>query len=281
MNVAIQGGKASFHDVASTYYFNGEAKTIYCKTFRDVCEKLSKGEVEYGIMAIENSIAGSILGNYKLIQEYKLYIVGEIQLRIQQNLMVLPGVQWKDIKVVKSHPVALMQCEDFFLKNPDFISEEYHDTADSAKYIKENNLRNYAAVASNLAAEYYELIIPEGGKGIETEKKNFTKFFILSLNRKTKVEDREKATISFQLSNEVGALTRLLKSIVERNINLTKIQSIPLIGKPEEYTFYVDCEWKDYEDFKKSMDIRSVVKELTILGEYKKGKTIYDYTEGR
>src|SRR5690606_36122549 len=142
------GGKASFHDVAAAYYFKGEAETIFCKTFRQVCENLVNDDAEFGIMAIENSIAGSLLVNYKLIQEYNLYIVGEIQLRIQQNLMVLPGVKWSDIQVVKSHPVALMQCEEFFLKNPSFVPEEYHDTAESAKFIKEHNLKNYAAIAS-------------------------------------------------------------------------------------------------------------------------------------
>src|SRR5690606_24461468 len=126
--------------------------------------------------------------------------------------------------------------------------------------IKEHNLKNYAAIASLQAASHYGLVIPPGGEGIETEKKNFTRFFIVSKNRKTKVADSEKATLSFQLQNEVGSLASLLKVIVEININLTKIQSIPIIGKPQEYTFYVDCEWQNYEDFRKAMEVKTLVK---------------------
>ena len=281
MKVAIQGGKASFHEVAVNYYFNGEASSIYCKTFREVCDALAKGTVDFAAMAIENSIAGSLLGNYKLLQEYKFNIVGEIQLRIQQNLIVFPGVSVNDIKGVKSHPVALMQCEEFFLNHPHLVPEEFHDTADSVKFIKENHLREYGAIASKLAAEVYGMEIPEGGEGIETEKKNFTRFFILSAKKLPRTEASEKATLSFQLPNKVGTLASLLKVIVDKNINLTKIQSIPIIGKPEEYTFYVDCEWTNYDDFKKSLEVKSLVTDLRILGEYKKGQTIYDHSKGR
>lgn len=281
MSVAIQGGKASFHDVAAVRYFDKEQDTIYCMTFRDVCESLKSGKADFGVMAIENSIAGSILGNYKLIQEYNLNIIGEIQLRIKQNLIVLPGVKWDEVQVVKSHPVALLQCEDLFLSNPAFRQEEYHDTADAVKYIKDNNLRNYAAIAGEYAAAYYGMEIPEGGEGIETEKRNFTRFFILSSDREKKIEGSEKATLSFRLSNEVGSLAGFLKIIVDNKINLTKIQSIPILGKPEEYTFYIDCEWSNYGDFKKSIEIESTVLGLTILGKYKKGKIIYDHSQSR
>jgi prephenate dehydratase len=280
MSIAIQGGKASFHDVAAVNYFGGERETIYCTTFRDVCRSLVTNAAAYGVMAIENSIAGSILGNYKLIKEYKLQIIGEIQLHIQQNLIVLPGVRWSEIQIVKSHPVALLQCEEFFLANPSFKQEEYHDTAETVRYIKENNLRNYAAIAGKYAAQYYGMEIPAGGEGIETEKQNFTRFFILSKDKKTKIEGAEKATLSFQLPDKVGSLASLLKIIVDNQINLTKIQSIPIMGRPHEYNFYVDCEWSRYEDFRKSLDVRSLVTELTILGEYKKGKVIYDHSEG-
>lgn len=280
MSIAIQGGKASFHDVAAINYFGEELDTIYCKTFREVCKAIESGAAEFGVMAIENSIAGSILGNYKLIKEYKLQIIGEIQLRIQQNLIVFPGVKVSDIEVVKSHPVALLQCEEFFLANPSMRQEEYHDTAETVKFIKENNLRNYGAVAGKYAAKLYGMEIPEGGEGIETEKKNFTRFFILSKNRKSRVEGAEKATLSFQLPDEIGSLANLLRNIVDNNINLTKIQSIPIMGRPHDYNFYVDCEWSNYDDFKKSLQVKALVTELTILGEYKKGKVIYDYSEG-
>ena len=280
MSIAIQGGKASFHDVASVSYFGGEQETIYCSTFRDVCKSIVNDVAAYGVMAIENSIAGSILGNYKLIKEYNLQIIGEIQLHIQQNLIVHPGVKWDEIKVVKSHPVALLQCEDFFIANPTFTQEEYHDTADTVKFIKENNLRNYAAIAGKYAAQYYGMEILKNGEGIETEKQNFTRFFILCKNKKTKIEGAEKATLSFQLPDKVGSLANLLKHIVDNNLNLTKIQSIPIMGRPHDYNFYVDCEWSNYDDFKKSLLVKSLVTELTVLGEYKKGKIIYDHTEG-
>jgi len=278
MSIAIQGGKASFHDVAAVNYFGKELDTIYCSTFRDVCKAVVTEAAEYGVMAIENSIAGSILGNYKLIKEYQLQIIGEIQLRIQQNLIVFPGVKLSEIEVVKSHPVALLQCEDFFLAHPSMRQEEYHDTADTVRYIKENNLRNYGAVAGNYAARFYGMEIPEGGEGIETEKKNFTRFFILCKNKQAGGV-AEKATLSFQLPDEVGSLASLLKNIVDNKINLTKIQSIPIMGRPHEYNFYVDCEWNNYQDFK-SLDVKEFVTELTILGEYKKGKIIYDHSEG-
>ncbi|HEX8545398.1 MAG TPA: prephenate dehydratase [Cytophagaceae bacterium] len=279
MKVAIQGGKASFHDIATLNYFGPEAETICCPTFREVCEQLKGQKAEYALMAIENSIAGSILGNYSLIREYGFKIIGEIQLRIEMNLIALPGVKIQDIKKVRSHYMALLQCEQYLSQYPHIKVEEYHDTADSVRDIKSKDQHTVAAIAGRYAATLYGMEIV--AEGIETEKKNFTRFMVLSTEKKAKVEDREKATLSFQLPNKVGALASLLKVIVDNNINLTKIQSIPILGKPDEYTFYVDCEWSNYNDFRKSIEVRSLVSELTILGEYKKGKTIYDYSNSK
>lgn len=279
MKIAIQGGKASFHDIASRNYFGSDIETIQCDSFRYLCEVLKNGQADYAVMAIENSIAGSILGNYSLMREFGFYIIGEIQLRIEQNLMALPGTKVEDLKKIRSHYMALLQCGDFLNQYPSVQVEEYHDTAESARAIRENNETGVAAIAGRYAAELYNLDIV--AEGIETEKKNYTRFMILSTNKKERVEGANKATLSFQLPNKVGALADVLRLIVENEINLTKIQSIPILGKPNEYTFYVDCEFDDYEKFKQSIAINSIVKDLTILGEYKKGKMIHDYSKSR
>ena len=280
MKVAIQGGKASFHDIAARNYFHDrEIDTVCCPSFKEVCEKLKKGEVQYALMAIENSIAGSILQNYSLMKEYDLLIVGEIQLRIEMNLMALPGTKIENVEKARSHYMALLQCDAFLSKYPHIKLEEYHDTADSARDIRLNNSKNIAAIAGKYAAKLYDLEIL--AEGIETEKRNFTRFMVLSANRKEAVENPEKATLSFQLPNQVGALAQVLKTIVDNHLNLTKIQSLPILGRPNEYTFYVDCEWERYEDFRKSIALNSVVSDLKILGEYKKGKTIHDYSNSK
>jgi prephenate dehydratase len=275
MKIAIQGGPASFHDIAARNYFDDDIESIPCQTFKELCNKLRNKEVDFAVMAIENSIAGSILGNYSLVKEYDFLIIGEISLRIEMNLMALPGTKIEDIQKVRSHYMALLQCEEFLSRHPYMKMEEFHDTADSAKEIRINNLKNIAAIAGRYAAKLYNLdLIAEG---IETEKKNFTRFMVLSADRRQKVEEPTKATLSFRLPNKVGALAGVLKVIVDNKINLTKIQSLPILGKPNEYTFYVDCEWEHYDDFRRCIEIKSIVEDLKILGEYKKGETIHDY----
>jgi prephenate dehydratase len=240
---------------------------------------LKQGKVNYAVMAIENSIAGTILANYSLMKENDFKIIGEIQLRIEMNLMALPGVAFEEIKKVRSHYMALWQCEEFLSQYPHLKVEEFHDTAESAREIREKNEKDVAAIASRYAAEIYELNILH--EGIETEKKNFTRFMILTSDKKIKVEGAQKATLSFQLSNEVGSLANMLKIVVDNHVNLSKIQSIPILGRPSEYTFFVDCEWENYDDFKRSIQINSIVKDLKILGEYKKGEIIHDYRKGK
>ena len=276
MKIAIQGGAASFHDIAAHKYFGNEIETVSCPTFNILCEKLKNKVVDFAVMAIENSIAGSILPNYALIQKYDFHIIGEIQLRIEQNLMVLPGTKIEELKIARSHYMALMQCEDYLSTHPHLQMEEYHDTADSAKDIRLYNQKEVGAIASRNAAELYDLEII--GESIETNKQNFTRFIIISTDKKTKVENPTKASLCFQLPNKIGALADVLKIIVDNNINMTKIQSLPIIGKPNQYTFHVDCEWSNYENFKKCIAINSIVDDLKILGEYKKGEMIYDYS---
>lgn len=279
MRISIQGGKASFHDIAAHQYFGNDIETVYRNSFKEICEDLKDGTVDYAVMAIENSIAGTILSNYGLIKKYDFRIIGEIQLRIEMNLIGLKGTDITDIKVVRSHYMALLQCEQFLSQYPSIKIEEYHDTADSAKKIKEEQEGNAAAIAGRMAADVYDMEVLAAG--IETEKMNFTKFFILTRDKKFKVVDPQKATLSFQLPNKVGALATLLSVVVNNGINLTKIQSIPILGRPDEYNFFVECEWTNYESFRRSIEINSIVKELQILGEYKKGKTIYDYSQSR
>jgi prephenate dehydratase len=214
------------------------------------------------------------------MQEYNFSIIGEIELRIEQNLIVNPGVSMGNLKKVMSHYMALMQCDEFLLKHPEIAEkEEYYDTADSAKFIKEHQLKDTAAIASRYAAELYGLEVI--ASGIETVKQNYTRFVILSNEKKKRVEGSQKATLSFQLPNKVGALANMLRIIVDNKINLTKIQSLPILGKPNEYTFYIDCEWERYEDFKRGIEVKSFVSDLRILGEYKKGETIHDYSNSK
>jgi prephenate dehydratase len=278
MRIAIQGGPASFHDITARYYFGLQIETVSCSSFRSLCEQLKNDEtIDYAVMAIENSIAASILSNYALIESYDFRIIGEVYLKIKQYLMAMPGASKGDIKKVMSHYMALNQCEDYLLKNPDWEREEYHDTADSARYIKEHGLMDTAAIASKYASELYELQLLEP-ESIETYKENFTRFYILTRDNKAKSNNATKATISFRLPNRVGALADVLKIIVDNKVNLTKIQSLPVYGTANEHRFYVDLEWDDYQQFKNSIAINSIVEDLHILGVYKKGAVIHDYS---
>ncbi|MDB5272195.1 MAG: pheA [Chitinophagaceae bacterium] len=244
MKVAIQGGRASFHDIASRIYFGEEITTVECDTFRKLCETLKNDKsVDFALMAIENSIAGSILPNYSLLKEYDFSIIGEVQLRIKMNLIGHQGAKLTDLTKVMSHYMALLQCEDFLYNHPVIEKEEYYDTADAVKFVKESGHRDWSAIASRYAANYYGMQLL--AEGIETVPQNFTRFFVLSRDKKSKSEGASKATLSFQLPNKVGALAEVLRIIVDNKINLTKIQSLPIIGKPNEYTFYVDCEWSN------------------------------------
>jgi prephenate dehydratase len=271
LKIAIQGIATSFHEVAAFTYFRQPVATVECLSFHTLCESLKKAD--FAVMAIENSIAGSILPNYFLLQEYHFSIVGEIYLPIHMHLLALPGVELKDIKNIESHPMAIRQCSDFLYRLKGVQIMESDDTAVSARKVKENKLRNTAAIANEHAAKKFGLKILE--KRIETHKKNFTRFLILT--RKTNAGmDSNKASISFEVANEVGSLAEALMTFKTNGINLTKIQSIPIIGKPSEYSIHVDLEWKK----RKSYDIAiqqtlRQVRNLNILGEYKKAKIEY------
>lgn len=270
--VAIQGTRASFHEEAAFKFFGKETEIIECESFKKTCELLKSRKSDFVVMAIENSLAGSILPNYNLLRDYRFHVVGEVHLSIHLHLMALPGSRFKDIKFVESHPMAIRQCDDFLEENPQLKVSEGMDTASCARKITEMGLTDTAAIANHLAAELYGLEILE--KRIETSKKNYTRFLILA-NEPHTLEDADKASLSFQTGNTVGALSVILRSFAEENINLSKIQSMPVLGKRDEYEFYVDVEWTKQAQYDTA--IRKVLKHavnFNIMGEYKKNNSI-------
>jgi prephenate dehydratase len=271
--VAIQGIATSFHEVAAIKHFGSNIQTVECLSFHALCESLANGEADYAMMAIENSIAGSILPNYFLLQSYHFSIIGELYLPIHMHLLALPGVKLSDIKCIESHPMAIRQCTEFIHALNNVEVRESDDTALSAKRVKELKLRDTAAIANEFAAKKYGLEILE--KRIETHKKNFTRFLVLS--KRTGTEDgTNKASLSFEVANEVGSLAEALMTFKNNTINLTKIQSIPIIGKPSEYSIHIDVEWAKRKNYDQAMrQVLRQVKNLNVLGEYKKGKLEY------
>lgn len=275
--IAIQGGYGAFHEIASLHYFeNEEIEIVPRKTFKDLFHSLNNSHVDYGITAIENSLAGSILPNYGLILESSMEIVGEIYLRIQLNLVALPGQKITDLKEVYSHPMAILQCQKFFEDYPEIRLIDSHDTALSAKKISEEKLKGVGAIASHLAAEKYGLEIMAAG--IETNKKNYTRFLILGeKNGKENHGEVNKASLHFTVSHQFGSLAKVLITFSFYNINLSKIQSMPIVGKGWEYQFYADVEFNDHGIYKQALAaIRPFTGELNVLGEYQKGKSVLE-----
>lgn len=271
--VAIQGIKASFHEEAAYKYFGKNIETLECNSFKQTCEELESGKADFVVMAIENSIAGSLLPNYTLIREYNFAVIGEVYLPIQLHLMALPGVKFEDIKTATSHPIALRQCLDFFDQYPHIKIVESSDTAACAKKIQDEQLTDTVAIANSLAAETYGLNIIE--RRIESNKKNYTRFLILKKEKKEENKTINKASIVFQVGNQVGALAKVLNIFAELEVNLTKIQSMPVLGKRNEYYFYVDIEWNNMENYDTA--IRKTLKytvNFNIMGEYLKNDKV-------
>lgn len=268
--VAIQGIATSFHEVAALAHFGGPIDAVECLSFHALCETLKHDRAEYAVMAIENSIAGSILPNYFLLQEYHFTIVGELYLPIHLHLLALPGVRMKDIKSIESHPMAISQCSEFLHRLEGVEIKESDDTALSARMLKEKKLRYAAAIANEQTAKKFGLQILE--KRIETHKKNFTRFLVLTKRNGSNPESN-KASLSFEVANEVGSLAEVLMSFKVNNINLTKIQSIPIIGKPREYSIHVDVEWKKRKNYDVALQqVLRQTRNLNVLGEYKKAE---------
>lgn len=270
LRVAIQGIATSFHEVAAMTYFNKPLDTVECLSFHRLCEALKNDEADYAVMAIENSIAGSILPNYFLLQEYHFSIVGELYLPIHLHLLALPGASLKDIRSIESHPMAIRQCTEFLHRLQGVDIKESDDTALSARKIMEGKRKDTAAIANEQAARKYGLDILE--KRIETHKKNFTRFLILT-KKSGQIADSNKASLSFEVANEVGSLADVLTSFKDYSINMTKIQSIPIIGKPREYSIHVDVEWRKKKNYDEAL--RRVLRQtrnLNVLGEYQKAE---------
>ena len=273
--IAIQGGYGAYHDIAAHYFFEGQDIEIIPRTtFKKLFKSLKQQQVDYGIMAIENSLAGSILPNYALVRDSGKKIIGEIFLRIRHNLVALPGQNIHDIREVYSHPMAILQCQDYFKQYPDIRLFDSLDTALSAKEISEKKQKGVGAIASSLAAEKYKLEIL--ASGIETNKFNYTRFLLLS-DKENGIPLSEKniASIYFTLGHEIGSLSKILMILSFYNMNLSKIQSLPIVGKDWEYQFYLDIEFSDYDMYKKAIEaIKPFSDKIGILGEFKKGRKI-------
>jgi prephenate dehydratase len=269
--IAIQGIAGSFHEDAARKYFEDEIKVVECKSFTSVCNLIDNDEVSIAVMAIENSIAGSLLQNYALIRDYHLKVIGEIYIHIQMNLMANPGVTKADIKTIFSHPIAIKQCAEYLEKNfPDVHLIENQDTAASGKMVHAEKLIDSAAIGNQRTAELYGLDILD--TGLETNSKNYTRFLILSKHAKPN-ELANKASLCFEVGHYYGALANVLNTFAENKINLTKIQSVPIIGKPNEYTFHVDVEWDSVENYERALHaILKNVSSLSVLGEYVRGE---------
>lgn len=274
--VAIQGIAGSFHDIAArNYYENEEVEIVGCNSFREVVTAIKKDPSLFGMMAIENTIAGSLLQNHELIRNSGLSIIGEYKLRISHSLVGLPGSTIHDITEVNSHPIALMQCTDFLDTLPKVKLVEKEDTAMSAKWIAENNMKDHAAICGNLAAEIYGMEIL--AEGIETNKRNFTRFLAIAdkwtADQVLEKADINKSSLVFALPHSPGSLSKVLAVLSFYDMNLSKIQSLPVIGHEWEYLFYIDLTFTDYTRYGQALDaIRPLTKDFKILGEYEEGQ---------
>jgi len=270
--ISIQGYEGSFHQVAARQFFGNEVEVICCSTFKELIKIAeNKKESSGGIMAIENSIAGSILPNYNLLQKSNLKIVGEVYLQINQNLLVNPGVKLQDIREVHSHPMAIQQCFGF-LDKYDWKLIETEDTALSAKHIHQHRSKHIAAIAGKLAADLFQLHII--APNIHTLKNNYTRF--LALQREDiadEIVDANKSSINFHTDHSKGSLARVLTKIADGGINLSKLQSMPIPGSDWRYSFHADLEFETMDQLNEVLkDIKPLTEELKIYGAYKNGK---------
>ncbi|GAB4187227.1 MAG: prephenate dehydratase [Calditrichia bacterium] len=268
MKIGIQGGPLSYHEFAMNQYFGSGKKEIdYYSTFNALIRDLSQKKMDYAVIAIENTVAGSILQNYGLIERYQVWITGEIYYHISLHLMALDMTPIEQLEKVLSHPMALNQAHEFLNRFPKLELVEWNDTADAAKYVKEHNIAKTGVIAARQVADYYGLHIL--AEDIQTHSLNFTRFLILSSDRRKPDSGANKATISFQLVSKVGALADVLQVFKKNNINLTKIQSIPIPGKPSEYSFHVDLVWEERKNYVYAIEeLTAMVKKLVIFGEY-------------
>lgn len=274
--IAIQGLIGSFHDIAAHQYFEGEQiQLICCATFEEVFHQMKQDPTVIGMLAIENTIAGSLLHNYELLRESGTTVVGEHKLHISHCICCLPEDDWDTVTEVHSHPVALMQCREFLSGHASIKAVESEDTAGSAKLIAEGKHKGWAAICNAAAAELYGLKILENH--IEDNKHNYTRFLVVSNPAKADLlrplNESNKSSLVFSLAHSAGSLSHVLSVLSFYDINLTKIQSLPIIGHEWEYLFYVDITYSNITRYRQCIDaIMPLTKELKILGEYQDGK---------
>ena len=270
--IAIQGIKGSFHHSVAEQYFDGKPSLLECMTFDVLVDSVLDQTSDVAVMAIENSIVGSIIPNYALIDTHNLSIIGEYYLDIQHNLMVLSGQNIQDITEVHSHPMALLQCKEFFKPYPNIKLVEAKDTADVAKSISENKIKGIAAIASKTASKLYGLDVLAGS--IQTIKHNETRFVIVKSDNQNKRDpDVNKASLKFELDHKRGSLAAILNVLSDCKINLTKIQSLPKLNAPWKYAFFIDVTFEKFSDYEKAKTIVNIMAEnVKILGEYKNAK---------
>lgn len=275
--VTIQGVAGCYHDAAARAYFHPqEIDTVPCDTFNSMFELLDTDASLLGILAIENTIAGALLQNHELLRKSNLTIIGEHKMRISHVLAALPGQSIDQLTEVNSHPMALMQCEQYLRRHPNLRIVEKTDTAGSAKDIAEDSLMGHAAICGEFAAKLYGLDILD--KGIETNKRNFTRFLILAdplvaQELKPKDEELNKASVVFTLPHTQGALSKILTIFTFYDMNLSKIQSMPIIGREWEYRFYVDITFDSFVRYRQALDaVRPLLNDFKVLGEYKECK---------
>ncbi|NMH27242.1 prephenate dehydratase [Flavobacterium silvaticum] len=271
VTIGIQGIKGSFHHQVASEYFDFDHELDECMSFDSLVSNLKSGKANKAVMALENSIAGSIIPNYALIDKNDLHIIGEHYLNIHMNLMVLPGQKIEDITEVHSHPIALLQCGVFFAQYPHIKLVESGDTAETAQRIATQKLKGIGAVAAPVAASLYGLEILAAG--IHTVKSNMTRFVIVKTENKVlPKEEINKASIKFELDDTPGALASVLNMMTTSKLNLTKIQSMPIIETPFQYSFFVDVvfdKYKHYEKAKKILELMTT--HFKVLGEYTRG----------
>ena len=266
--VSIQGFEGSFHQIAARQFFGKGIGILPCSTFRDVVDATKKGETDASVIAIENSIAGSILPNYNLLHKSGLSIIGEVYLPIKQHLLVNPGVKLEDIREVHSHPIAILQCMEYLSKH-NWKLVETEDTALSAKHIHQRRSKQIAGVAGKLAAELFDLEIAQ--ENIHTEKNNYTRFLILQ-KKAVDTSGADKASLSFHTDHSRGSLARVLTTIAAGGINLSKLQSFPIPSNAWRYNFHADVEFDSLGQFQAMLkEMEPVTESMKVYGIYKNG----------
>ena len=272
LKIAIQGIKGSNHHQVAKEYFHDDSQLVECMSFDFLVDRLLDKTADVGVMAIENSIAGSIIPNYALVYHQNLHIIGEHYLNINHNLMVLKGQGIDDIEEVRSHPMALLQCKEFFRDYPKVKLVEDVDTAETARCIQDEKLKHVAAIAPQVAADLYDLdiVAPE----IQTIKNNATRFIIVKTkNKELPKEEINKASVRFVTGHKRGSLAAVLNVMSDCRLSLTKIQSLRIIETPWKYSFFVDVTFEDYEYFEKSKSLLNIMAEdFKVLGEYKNAR---------